>query len=73
MKFYITFGQGHAHSVNDKTFDKDCVCTYECKDQADGDRIAWEMFDGVFHEHSTKMPPMEYYPRGLINLEQFVD
>jgi hypothetical protein len=25
MKTYVTFGQDHAHAVNGKTFDKDCV------------------------------------------------
>ena len=28
-KFYISFGQGHAHAVGGKTFDRDCLCLIE--------------------------------------------
>lgn len=30
-KFYFTFGQNHAHSVEGKTFDKDCVVEIEAE------------------------------------------
>ena len=37
MKFYISFGQVHVHSVNGKTFDKDClVCEYIEQLKAEG-------------------------------------
>lgn len=69
VKFYITFGQIHAHSVNGKTFDKDCVCVIRGNTAEECDKKAFEVFKGIFHEHSTRMPPMEYYPRGFIELE----
>ena len=68
MKWYITCGQIHVHSVNGKTFDKDCVAVINGPDAKTCDGWAFEWFGGVFHEHSAKMPPMEYFPRGLIEV-----
>ena len=49
MKVCITFGQIHVHSVNGKTFDKDCVAVIECEDYTDGRNKAFEYFDDKFH------------------------
>ena len=68
MKWYITFGQIHAHSVNGKTFDKDCVAVINGETPEQCDKMAFDLFDGKFHEHSDSVPPMEYYPRGFIEV-----
>ena len=44
MKVYITFGQGHAHSVSGKTFDKDSVAVIEAEDEGAGREKAFEYF-----------------------------
>lgn len=68
MKWYITFGQCHAHSVNGRTFDKDCVAVINGETPEQCDKWAFEWFGGKFHGHSARLPPMEYYPRGLIEV-----
>lgn len=68
MKWYITFGQIHVHRVNGKTFDADCVAVINGETPEQCDKMAFELFDGKFHEHSNRIPPMEYYPRGLIEV-----
>ena len=70
-KYYITFGQVHAHSVNGKTFDKDCVAEIEAPTQEDAHKAAMRIFNGVFHrcmdaEYIEKW--LKYYPRGIIKL-----
>ena len=68
MKWYITFGQVHVHRVNGKTFDCDCVAVINCDTPKECDKMAFELFKGRFHEHSSRIPPMKYYPRGLIEV-----
>lgn len=72
MKTYVTFGQDHAHSVNGKILDKDCVAVLECIDAEDGIEMAFEYFGRQFcfeytedkFDHSS----MRYFPRGFINV-----
>ena len=73
MKTYVTFGQTHAHSVNGKTFDKDCVAVIDCEDEASGRETAFDTFGDKFFTSypddrwdESKMLP--YYPRGYIEL-----
>lgn len=68
MKWYITFGQVHVHSVGGKTFDKDCVAVINGSSPQECDKMAFELFNGRFHQHGAKMPDMSYYPRGLIEV-----
>jgi len=72
MKTYITFGQIHAHSINGKTFDKDCVGVIEHSEDKNGHEIAMDIFDGIFHqaipEDKFDMENMRFFPRGFINL-----
>lgn len=68
MKWFITFGQVHVHSVNGQTFDKDCVAVINGDTVEECDNMAFELFDGKFHGHSARMPDMSYYPRGLIEV-----
>ena len=71
---YITFGQDHVHSMNGKTFDKDCVVVIECEDYAHGRQKAFDFFSDKWHNcylpNEVDLPNlMQYFPRGLINVE----
>ena len=72
MKTYVTFGQVHAHSVNGKTFDRDCVAVIECDSEDHGRDLAFEFFGPKFcfewPEDKFDMKDMEYYSRGLIEV-----
>ena len=72
MKTYITFGQIHTHSINGKTVDKDCVAVINANTHEEGRASAFEWFDGKFHnaysEEDFDPSILEYYPRGLIEL-----
>jgi hypothetical protein len=67
MKTYVTFGQGHTHRVNGKTFDCDSVAV------VNGDRdTVFEIFGPKFcfeyAEEEFDMTSMKYFPRGLIEV-----
>ena len=68
MKRYVTFGQAHVHSINGKTFDKDCVAVLEgTRDDVFntfGQQFCWEYDETEFDFDSLN----EFYPRGLINV-----
>lgn len=66
---YITFGQSHAHAVNGKTFDKDCVAMIPCSSAAEGRAKAFEIFGGKFcFSYFDETPDMTYFPRGLMEV-----
>lgn len=70
MKTYVTFGQDHAHSVNGKTFDKECVAVIECDDAEQGRNLAFAYFQRKFcfeyHDTEFNFQEMSCYPRGFI-------
>jgi len=66
-KFYITFGQIHVHSIEGKTFDKDCVAEIEAKTKNEAHDKAMEIFKEQFCFVNDE-PHLEYYPRGIIKL-----
>lgn len=71
-KIYVTFGQAHAHSVNGKTFDKDCVAVIYAKDQEEGRDLAFIYFGPKFaftySEGSWKPSNLRFFPRGYIEV-----
>ena len=72
-KTYVTFGQTHAHSVNGKTFDKDCVAVIESESAESGRVYAFDYFGyrfcTTFYDKEWKEDiQMRYYPRGYINV-----
>lgn len=69
--FYITFGQVHVHSINGKTFDKDCLCEIKAESMSEAHQIAMSIFEGRFHrvmEEGQLMNSLPYFPRGIIKL-----
>lgn len=70
-KYYITFGQVHVHSVNGKTFDKDCLAELEAESNEEAHKMAMDIFKGVFHQcvGEDKLEEfLEYFPRGVIKV-----
>ncbi len=71
-KTYITFGQEHAHRVNNETLDKDCVAVIECTDCQNGREKAFEYFGPKFcfsyFDDEFDVKSMKYFPRGFINI-----
>lgn len=71
MKIYISFGQIHVHSINGKTFDKNCLAAIECQSRKDGLDKAFEYFRDKFSNYYSEeeaKSSLEYYPRGIINV-----
>ena len=72
-KTYVTFGQCHVHRVNGKTFDCDSVAVIESKGPREGRGKAFELFgDKFFTTYSEEFwdeSNLEWFPRGLINVE----
>lgn len=62
---YFTFGQSHAHSVNGKTFDKDCVVKITHPDPR---AVMVEHFSDKWAMQYDAEPDMSYYPRGVMEL-----
>jgi hypothetical protein len=64
---WFTFGQSHAHSVNGKTFDKDCVVEIEAEDPR---AVMCEHFGDkwAFEYNHLKDLTLDYYPRGIMKL-----
>ena len=69
MKFYITLGQKHTHSINGKTFDKDTVALIECSNIQIAEETAFNYFGAEF---SRVLPEdkidLSLYPKGIIKL-----
>jgi len=62
---YFSFGQTHFHSVNGKTFDKDCIVEIT---SADPRATMFEIFGRQWAMQYDEVPEMQYYPRGIIVL-----
>lgn len=72
-KYFVTFGSAHIHSVNGKTFDKDCICVIEAESYSEGREIAFAAFGPVYaffyEEQDWKAESTALFPRGFIDLE----
>lgn len=73
VRTYVTFGQGHAHSVNGKTFDKDSVAIVEAPTYEECHAKVQEFFGRAYctdyPEKHWDVSSMQYYPRGYIFAE----
>lgn len=72
MKTYVTFGQEHAHRVNGKFFDKDCVAVIETETALEGRNRAVELFGLKFFtsypEYRWTAEKLAYFPRGYLSV-----
>lgn len=70
MKFYISFGQAHAHSINGQTFDKDSLMLVHADNEINArlyvNSITGRRWSSIYRfEELAEMLP--YYPRGVVN------
>ena len=69
----VTFGQTHTHSIDGKTFDKDCLAMYNCDNYGQGRKIAFKLFGDKFGtsycDHEFKIDQLRYFPRGIIPID----
>jgi len=72
-KTYITFGQGHHHTIGEQIFDKDCVAVIESEGPKQGREKAFEMFDKYFcfeyPQAYWNESKLRYFPRGYIEVK----
>jgi hypothetical protein len=62
---YFTFGQGHVHSVDGFTYDKDIVVKITAEDPRE---VMFATFGRTWAMQYDKPPRMEYFPRGIKEL-----
>ena len=70
-KFYITFGQIHAHSIAGKTYDRNCLAELEAETPEEAHKTAMRIFNGKFHNchpESKLAEVLPYFPRGVIKV-----
>ena len=69
---YISFGQVHTHSVNGKTFDKNCLAAITCDGWQDGRAKAFDYFGDKFatsyDQSQINDELLGWFPRGIINV-----
>lgn len=72
MRTYVTFGQLHTHSVNGKTFDKDCVAVINSSSPQEGRELAFLFFGAGFcmeyPEQYWGDSTIKFFPRGYIEV-----
>ena len=81
MKFYVTFGRIHTHSINGKTVDKDCVARLDISDEDTiqktyekaSDKI-YALFGQKFSRLFTEFDwdeknDLPYYPKGYVEID----
>lgn len=73
MKIYITFGQVHAHIINGKVFDRDCVAAINCTSREEGLKLARvyfgdKFFTGYDEEFILAPEKLRFFPRGIIEV-----
>lgn len=72
VELIITFGQCHKHHHNGYTLDKDCVGIIRAPTYEEADALAFEWFDGKFHQHVPREywdeDSIKYFPLGYIYL-----
>jgi len=68
-KHYFTFGQVHVHSVNGKTFDKDCVVEITAEDGNKARKKMFDTFGAKWAFQYDNKPDMKYFPRGIMTID----
>ena len=73
MKVYITFGQIHVHSVNGRTYDKDCIAEIHCVSREEGRELAMLYFGSKWaFEYGEEIVKdtsfLSFFPRGIITV-----
>lgn len=68
-KFYVSFGHGHNHILNNKIFNKNCVCEIVAENLEHAREIAFKFFGAkwcwIYCEHEVKI---KLFSRGIVKL-----
>ena len=71
MKVYFTFGQYHAHCVNGKIFDKDCIACVEAESPTDARETMFDLFKDKwafqYSESQVDSELLGYFSRGVLD------
>jgi len=69
-KYYVSFGQTHAHAIsgNTATFDKDSIAVIKAANIEEARKIAFDTFGQKFAFIYEDEPNMAFFPRGFIEL-----
>ena len=71
--YFISFGQIHAHRVNGKTFDCDCLACIKAEDMESARQLAFDYFEGRWftcYPEDQIEDILHYFPRGIINVNE---
>ena len=68
-KFIVTFGQQHAHRVNNLTFDKDSVAVVKAENETEARKFCFEVFKNEYHnctleKYFDNNNRLQWFPRG---------
>lgn len=76
MKFYISFGQVHAHSIEGRTYDKDSLMCVEAGSEIIArigvNQLTGGKWCGIYTENDLP-DTLHYFPRGIINTDTPVE
>lgn len=70
MKFYISFGQGHAHRVDGITYDCDSLYMVEAPSELAARQEVFSVFGNKWSSiyPAAELPNLlHYFPRGVMN------
>lgn len=76
MKYFLTFGQKHVHSVDGKTFDKASVAVIHAPDMKSARETAFDTFGGKWafmytqEDVDKRKNFWEFFPRGPIEVNK---
>ena len=68
---YVTFGTGHAHRVNNTTYDCECIARLVATDEAQCREVAFELFGATWsniYYHLEELD-LNLFPRGIIDVD----
>jgi hypothetical protein len=73
MLTFVTFGQVHAHSINGKTLDKDCVAVFGRMSEADVRALLHDSYNNeyaqTFNHTNWDVNLLKYFPRGYVYVD----
>lgn len=69
MRFFFSFGQGHTHRVNGKTFDCDSIVEIHADNEPEARQKMFNTFGKKwFTSYTEENFQPEYFPRGVIEV-----
>lgn len=69
MRFFFSFGQGHTHRVNGKTFDCDSIVEIHADNEPEARQKMFNTFgENWFTSYTEENFQPEYFPRGVIEV-----